>query len=180
MHISLFRKTVWNCGKVVPRIMKQETLISCLSIGVKPPLAVPERVNCQGRFRFDHYWQERVGRWGIRSSNGNSSCFAVWTTDTKQLGLSCNRCDLYSKRTWFESWLERRFSWPTPLMVFFCHNIFFPWHYSPSGPWPTSMKLSVSLRFFSQSKTVGRTPWAVDQRVARPLPVHKHRKTHTH
>jgi hypothetical protein len=25
---------------------------------------------------------------------------------------------------------------------------FFHWHYSPSGPKPTSMKLSVSLRFF--------------------------------
>jgi hypothetical protein len=25
---------------------------------------------------------------------------------------------------------------------------FFHWHYSPSGPRPTSMKLSVSLRFF--------------------------------
>jgi hypothetical protein len=40
------------------------------------------------------------------------------------------------------------------------------------------MKLSVSLRF-SRSETVGRTPWAGDQLVARPLPVHKHRKTHT-
>jgi hypothetical protein len=28
---------------------------------------------------------------------------------------------------------------------------FFHWHYSPSGPRPTSMKLSVSLRFFSES-----------------------------
>jgi hypothetical protein len=27
-------------------------------------------------------------------------------------------------------------------------SLFFPWHYSPSGPRPTSMKLSVSLRFF--------------------------------
>jgi hypothetical protein len=30
-------------------------------------------------------------------------------------------------------------------------NIFFHWHYSPSGPRPTSMKLSVSLRSFSES-----------------------------
>jgi hypothetical protein len=47
------------------------------------------------------------------------------------------------------------------------------------GPWPASMKLSVSLRF-TRSWTFGRTPWAGDQLVARPLPVHKHRKTHIH
>jgi hypothetical protein len=46
------------------------------------------------------------------------------------------------------------------------------------GPWPTSMKLSVSLRF-SRSWTVNRSPLAGDQLVARPLPLHKHRKTHT-
>jgi hypothetical protein len=45
------------------------------------------------------------------------------------------------------------------------------------GPWTTSMKLSVSL-WFSRSWTVGRTPWASNQLVARPLPVYKHRKTH--
>jgi hypothetical protein len=28
-------------------------------------------------------------------------------------------------------------------------------------------------------RQVGRTPWMGDQLVARPLPVHKHRKTHT-
>jgi hypothetical protein len=47
------------------------------------------------------------------------------------------------------------------------------------GPWPTSMKLSVSLRF-SRSQTVGRTPWVGDQLVERPLPVDKHIETHTH
>jgi hypothetical protein len=41
------------------------------------------------------------------------------------------------------------------------------------------MKLSVSLQFI-RSYTVGRTPWAGDKLVARPLPVRKHRKTHTH
>jgi hypothetical protein len=45
------------------------------------------------------------------------------------------------------------------------------------GPWPAFMKLSVSLRF-SRSQTVGGTSWVGDQLVARPLPVHKHRKTH--
>jgi hypothetical protein len=30
-------------------------------------------------------------------------------------------------------------------------SLFFHWHYSPSGPRPTSMKLSVSLRFSSES-----------------------------
>jgi ABC-type molybdate transport system permease subunit len=29
------------------------------------------------------------------------------------------------------------------------------------------------------SRTVGRTPWTGDQFVARPLPVHKHRKSNT-
>jgi hypothetical protein len=51
-------------------------------------------------------------------------------------------------------------------------------------PWPTSMKLSVSLRF-SRSWTVGRTPWVGDQLVARPLylytntekRIHIHRQT---
>jgi hypothetical protein len=53
-------------------------------------------------------------------------------------------------------------------------HIFFSLALQPQfGPWPTSMKLSVSLRF-------SRTPWAGDQLVARPLPVHKHRKMHTH
>jgi hypothetical protein len=56
---------------------------------------------------------------------------------------------------------------------------FFPWHYSPSGPRPTSMYISVHVGF-SRSYTFGRTPWAGDQFVARPLPVHKHRETHTH
>jgi hypothetical protein len=46
-------------------------------------------------------------------------------------------------------------------------------------PWPTSMKLSVSLHF-ARSLTVSRTPWTGDQLIARPLPVYKHRKTHTH
>jgi hypothetical protein len=32
----------------------------------------------------------------------------------------------------------------------------------------------------TRSRTVGRTSWMGDQFVARPLPVHKHRKTHTH
>jgi hypothetical protein len=51
---------------------------------------------------------------------------------------------------------------------------FFLWRYIPNlRPWPTSMKLSVSLRFY-RSYTVGRTPWAGEQLVARPLPVHKH------
>jgi hypothetical protein len=58
-------------------------------------------------------------------------------------------------------------------------HIFFPWRYSPNlglglPPWNF-----ISLRF-SRSQTVGRTPWAGDQLVARPLPIHKHRKTDTH
>jgi hypothetical protein len=41
------------------------------------------------------------------------------------------------------------------------------------------MKLSVSLQF-TRTETFGRTPWSGDKLVARPLPVHKYRKTHTH
>jgi hypothetical protein len=57
---------------------------------------------------------------------------------------------------------------------------FFPLVLQPQfGPWPTSMKLSVSLRF-TRSWAVGRTSWAGDQLATRPLPAHKHRKTHIH
>jgi hypothetical protein len=57
---------------------------------------------------------------------------------------------------------------------------FFPLALQPTfGPWPTSIKLSVSLQF-TRAWTFGRTPWTGDQLVARPLPVHKHRKTHIH
>jgi hypothetical protein len=59
-------------------------------------------------------------------------------------------------------------------------HFFFPLALQPQfGPWPTSMKLSVSLQV-TRSWTFGRTPWVCDQFVARPLPVHKHRKTHIH
>jgi hypothetical protein len=57
---------------------------------------------------------------------------------------------------------------------------FFPLALQPTfGPWPTSMKFSVSLQF-TRSWTFGKTPWTGDKLVARPLPVHKHRKTHIH
>jgi hypothetical protein len=43
-------------------------------------------------------------------------------------------------------------------------------------------RLHETFRFTSvtRSRTVCRTPWTGDQLVARPLPVHKHWKTHTH
>jgi hypothetical protein len=54
----------------------------------------------------------------------------------------------------------------------------FPWALQPTfGPWPASMRLSVSLQF-TRSWTFGRTPWTGDQLVARSLRAHKHRKTH--
>jgi hypothetical protein len=42
-------------------------------------------------------------------------------------------------------------------------------------------RLHETFRFTSatRSRTRGRTPWTGDQLVARSLPVHKHRKTHT-
>jgi hypothetical protein len=42
-------------------------------------------------------------------------------------------------------------------------------------------RLHETFRFTSVTRfmTVGRTPWTGDQLVTRPLPVHKHRKTHT-
>jgi hypothetical protein len=59
-------------------------------------------------------------------------------------------------------------------------HFFFPLALQPTfGPWPISMKLSVSLQF-TRSWKFDRTPWTGDQLVARPLPVHKHRKTHIH
>jgi hypothetical protein len=61
-----------------------------------------------------------------------------------------------------------------------CYWFFFPLALQPTfEPWPTSMKLSVSLQFTS-SGTFGRTRWTDDQLIARPLPVHKHRKPHIH
>jgi hypothetical protein len=46
-----------------------------------------------------------------------------------------------------------------------------------SGP----VRLYETFRFtsFTRSRKVGRTPWMDAQLVARPLPVNKHRKTHT-
>jgi hypothetical protein len=42
-------------------------------------------------------------------------------------------------------------------------------------------RLHETFRFTSvtRSRTATRTPWTGDQLLARPLPVHKHRKTHT-
>jgi hypothetical protein len=47
---------------------------------------------------------------------------------------------------------------------------FFYWLYSPLGPWPPIFQ-------FYDHFTDGRTPWASDQLVSRPLP--KHRTTQT-
>jgi hypothetical protein len=57
---------------------------------------------------------------------------------------------------------------------------YFLWHYSPNlglglPPWTTPFHFGLL-----DLKTFGRTPWAGDQLIARPLPVHKHRKTHIH
>jgi hypothetical protein len=55
--------------------------------------------------------------------------------------------------------------------------IFFPLALQPNSGLG---RLHKTFRFTSvtRSRTVGRTPWTDDQLVARPLPVHKHRKTH--
>jgi hypothetical protein len=55
-------------------------------------------------------------------------------------------------------------------------SFFFLWLYNTIQALAASMELSVPL---TRSRTVGRTPWTGDHLVARPLPVHKHRKTHT-
>jgi hypothetical protein len=39
--------------------------------------------------------------------------------------------------------------------------------------------IAASFTSVTRSRTVGRTFWTGDQLVARPLTVHKHRKTHT-
>jgi hypothetical protein len=57
---------------------------------------------------------------------------------------------------------------------------FFPlWLYSPILGLG---RLHETFRFTSvtRSRTVNRTPWTDDQLVARPLPIHKHRKMHLH
>jgi hypothetical protein len=55
---------------------------------------------------------------------------------------------------------------------------FFLWHHSPNlgldlPPW----NFLFHLGFLDLRQSVG-TPWAGDQLVAKPVPVHKHRKTH--
>jgi hypothetical protein len=58
-------------------------------------------------------------------------------------------------------------------------TFFFPLALQPQFvPSPTSMKLSVSLRF-SRSYIFDRTPWAGDQLVARPLQKNAHIHTNT-
>jgi hypothetical protein len=56
-------------------------------------------------------------------------------------------------------------------------------HFSPFVLQPNSGlgRLHETFRFTSVTRfgTVGRTPWTGDRLVARPLPVHKHSKTHT-
>jgi hypothetical protein len=56
---------------------------------------------------------------------------------------------------------------------------FFPWRYTHIfglglPPWNCPFHFG-----FLDLKTAGRTPWAGDELVTRPLSVHKHRKTHT-
>jgi hypothetical protein len=51
-------------------------------------------------------------------------------------------------------------------------KIFFTGSTAPMGP-------GLFFKFHEHFKN-GSTPWTSDQLVARPLPVHKHRKTHTH
>jgi hypothetical protein len=71
-------------------------------------------------------------------------------------------------------------------------NIVIQLHYASSGfvklSFPLALqpnsglgRLHENFRFASvaRSRTFGRTPWTGDQLVARPLPVHKHRKMHT-
>jgi hypothetical protein len=55
---------------------------------------------------------------------------------------------------------------------------FFLWLYIPIQALAVSMKLT-DFTSVTRFRTVGRTPWTGDQLVARPLPVHKHRKSHT-
>jgi hypothetical protein len=92
----------------------------------------------------------------------------VWTQSVRNeanLRQSCNNRDVHNM---FNSMNRNR------------NYYFFPLALQPTfGPWHTSMKLFVSLQF-PRSWTFGRTPWMGDQLVARPLPVHKHRKTHIH
>jgi hypothetical protein len=57
-------------------------------------------------------------------------------------------------------------------------KLFFPLALQPNSGLG---RLHETFRFTSvtRTRTVGRTTWTVDQLVARPLPIHKHRKTHT-
>jgi hypothetical protein len=58
-------------------------------------------------------------------------------------------------------------------------SIFFSWC---SHTWELAPTFGAQgwVSSVSWSGTVGKTPWTDDQLVARPLPIHKHRKMHTH
>jgi hypothetical protein len=66
------------------------------------------------------------------------------------------------------------------IMSLVAHNAFLRKIWSiPKFSRYANIILSVSLQF-TRSWTISRTPWTGDRLVTRPLPVHKHRKTHIH
>jgi hypothetical protein len=72
---------------------------------------------------------------------------------------------VFGQDNWLRRHLDECCAIRGHLIFFFCHCL-----YSPLGPWPLLFSFMIIF-------TDGRTPWASDQLVARPLP--KHRTTQT-
>jgi hypothetical protein len=66
--------------------------------------------------------------------------------------------------------------------IYYVFAFFFHWHYSPSGPRPTSMKLSVSLRFFFPSlrQSVGLLGRVISSSQGLYLYTNTEKHTHIH
>jgi hypothetical protein len=58
------------------------------------------------------------------------------------------------------------------------HNFFFPLALQPNSG-PGRFHETFHFTSVTRSRTVSRTAWMGDQLITGPLPVHKHRKTHT-
>jgi hypothetical protein len=72
---------------------------------------------------------------------------------------------------WFQSFLRAVF-------VQSSYRSFFPLALQPNSGLG-SLHETFHFILVTRSRTVGRTTWTGDELVARPQPVHKHRKTHT-
>jgi hypothetical protein len=140
-------------------------------------MALPAHSGPRPLIQFRNHFPERVGLLGrvISQSQGrylNTRQYKhkinAYTHQTSMPLSGIRTHDPSVRASEHRSWLRPHGYCDQHLL---CLRIFFfHWLYSPRGPWP--------LFQFHDHFTDGRTPWASDQLVARPLP--KHRTTQTH